>query len=539
MAYEEFEPSQKYSCLEYLKMLRRLLPSGPLWDRLRIAPCLAVTPRYWVKVAESPSSAPAGLEVMVTQTYGGRIWMGTRHTDGTGRLWQWFGSELEISLAADTYLGQELIYALEPYGGYLMVGTGRTGALLKHTPGSGFWSVEAPMTSGQTDLFSLRTSFYPGPQPILYIGTYPNGLLLKNDIWAPGSMTPVLPQAAGKWTIHYMDILNNKLYGVTESMALFEWDFAAGTWTVLQDGWMDTIGGWALRAFNGSVFVGTRDHARIGYWDGASIVELPRSPYLDYDSSLHFLREHNGKLYGVTMAAISGAPPTIEGGSYLIEVDSNFNYQISALTPTANGIGMAGLESLNGKLYGIQTDGTIWEAVESPETSWLGRLLSCFASELSRFEADVVRLQRESVPGLSVELLSDWERIAGLPDICTPPSLTTAQRQANVHTKIYLTYSGLSSQFFIDYAAGLGITITISDVSGGDLFRTGHKTDGRIQRVTQMPPPDGIDDSRLNSSSVQYQWVVDVVSDPGGNRSLMECVFNKIKPAWTQVIFTP
>ena len=186
--------------------------------------------------------------------------------------------------------------------------------------------------------------------------------------------------------------------------------------------------------------------------------------------------------------------------------------------------------------------GSIWNFTigNSGDTSYslVGILFSIVAEELSKISEEITRLFKESVPGLSTDsyLLSDWERIAGLPDNCSPLADTEAQRQAVVHAKIYTQYTGLTPDFFINYAAGLNVTITVVDGGAINVFRTGHKKDGTIQRVTRTPEL-GIDGARLNSQSDFNTFTVNVILDPDGNQDILECVFNKLKPAHTGMIF--
>ena len=196
-------------------------------------------------------------------------------------------------------------------------------------------------------------------------------------------------------------------------------------------------------------------------------------------------------------------------------------------------------------------DFTLPEVVETGTVtvnggSTLGVLMSCFATELSRFEDDCIKLMSESVPGLAVELLEDWERVAGLPDDCSPLAGSVAQRQQIVHAKITQGKGNPSPEFiasnveyFLNYATSLGMVITISEDSYGEPFRTTHKRSSTIQRVTRMPMPESVLGSRLTGIRALNQWTVTVVSDPSGNRDTMECVFLKMKPAQTHVIFLP
>ena len=96
--------------------------------------------------------------------------------------------------------------------------------------------------------------------------------------------------------------------------------------------------------------------------------------------------------------------------------------------------------------------------------SLFARLLSCFADELSRLERDAYRLMRESVPGLSVELLPDYERVLGLPEKCIVGPLTLEDRQRAAHAKMFDTFKVTTFQYFIDYAATLGFVIEIQEV---------------------------------------------------------------------------
>lgn len=206
---------------------------------------------------------------------------------------------------------------------------------------------------------------------------------------------------------------------------------------------------------------------------------------------------------------------------------------------------------LNNRLYSF-SDKQIYVVSSSAQGSsittivgsWLGRLMSCFATELDRFEDDINKLRIESVPGLSINLLSDWERVAGLPDECSPLAGTISQRQQIVHAKITQSKGNFQSDFisgnqeyFIQYALSLGIVITIDEDVVGTPFRVTHKTLNVIQRVSRMPAPDGVDGSRLSSIGSLHYWVVNVLSDPFTNINTMKCVFYKIKPAHTFLSF--
>ncbi|WP_456679370.1 YmfQ family protein [Bradyrhizobium sp. S3.7.6] len=71
-------------------------------------------------------------------------------------------------------------------------------------------------------------------------------------------------------------------------------------------------------------------------------------------------------------------------------------------------------------------------------------------------------LEMESDPRTTIELLPDWERNWGLPDPCYSAPHSIAERQLALVMRMTLE-GGQSRQFFIDVAAMLGYTITITE----------------------------------------------------------------------------
>jgi uncharacterized protein YmfQ (DUF2313 family) len=71
-------------------------------------------------------------------------------------------------------------------------------------------------------------------------------------------------------------------------------------------------------------------------------------------------------------------------------------------------------------------------------------------------------LERESDPRQTIELLPDWERNFGLPDPCYTAPQTIAERQAALIARMTL-WGSQSKAFYINFAAKLGYTITITE----------------------------------------------------------------------------
>ncbi len=73
--------------------------------------------------------------------------------------------------------------------------------------------------------------------------------------------------------------------------------------------------------------------------------------------------------------------------------------------------------------------------LRSPSTTTY-KLLEAIAEELARARTRIDALTTETLPHKTVELLSDWEEVLGLPDPAAPAPTTIADRQAAVEAKL-------------------------------------------------------------------------------------------------------
>ena len=156
--------------------------------------------------------------------------------------------------------------------------------------------------------------------------------------------------------------------------------------------------------------------------------------------------------------------------------------------------------------------------------SLLNNLMSCFASELERLEADAWRLLNSTDPGYATDLLEDWERVQGLPEICLEgQNLTLDERQRNAHAKLFDTYKTANAQFYIDYAASLGFEITIGEAPATP----------RIMGVARM----GVERMSGSRGSSAYSIMEITIVSGTGNSDLLKCAFNRVKQAHVQIIW--
>lgn len=182
-------------------------------------------------------------------------------------------------------------------------------------------------------------------------------------------------------------------------------------------------------------------------------------------------------------------------------------------------------------------------------------------------------LERESDPRYTIELLPDWERNWGLPDPCYTAPQTIGERQLALIMRMTMVGSQ-SRQFFIDVAAMLGYTITISEyrpfVVGmdrcGDSRTIGNGSDPMYDEWGHPildPRGDHVENGELSAwpnygigpPENRFYWTVHVDNakliwfrcasgqtgvDPHlriGIFDDLECLLNRWKPAHTEIIF--
>jgi uncharacterized protein YmfQ (DUF2313 family) len=148
-------------------------------------------------------------------------------------------------------------------------------------------------------------------------------------------------------------------------------------------------------------------------------------------------------------------------------------------------------------------------------------------------------------------LLPDWERNWGLPDPCLthPPTALNDRRLALVAKMTML--GGQSRQFFIDLAATYGYTITITEYAP---YMTGVSRVGDQSGIYNPGDPTHYH-WQLGPPEMRFYWTIHVSalslkrfhvnsSQCGVDRLLeigiasdLECVFDKLKPAHTKIVY--
>lgn len=173
--------------------------------------------------------------------------------------------------------------------------------------------------------------------------------------------------------------------------------------------------------------------------------------------------------------------------------------------------------------------GPLWSGLVEDDT--FQAYLEGEVEEKRRIHNRAFNLINETDPRTTYELLPEWEQFAGLPDNCLGELGTLEQRQQSLHTKL-TTIGGQSRQYYIDLAATLGYSITITEF---DQFSVNDTVDESIngqdwEFAWQVNAPD---------ETVTYLRVssdVDTALADWGNERL-ECAISRLKPAHTTVLF--
>lgn len=173
--------------------------------------------------------------------------------------------------------------------------------------------------------------------------------------------------------------------------------------------------------------------------------------------------------------------------------------------------------------------------------SLMAALLAGIAEEFARADRRVIVLGDEADPDSALELLPEWERVAGLPDQCLPTTGTIRERQLRVARKI----SGLGGQsraYFIDLAAQLGIAVTIEEFrpftagmrSGSRCYGVGWRF---VWLVRVLPFSEGSGFAVRNERfTAGHSRAGDRLRSFSVNE--LECIIRRAAPAHTKVLFS-
>lgn len=181
-----------------------------------------------------------------------------------------------------------------------------------------------------------------------------------------------------------------------------------------------------------------------------------------------------------------------------------------------------------------------FKALLPPGLAWtqepdadLNNLLGGLAEEFARVDGRSGDLVEEADPRTTLELLADWERVAGLPDACIGDLDTIQARRDSLTTKL-TAIGGQSPQYYIDLAAVLGYSVTITEYQP---FQAGLSVAG--------DPAMGIPWRFAWKMTAPETTILDFRAGQSGageplrswSNDLLECAIEPLKPAHTNVLF--
>lgn len=177
--------------------------------------------------------------------------------------------------------------------------------------------------------------------------------------------------------------------------------------------------------------------------------------------------------------------------------------------------------------------GSAWQADNAPN---LKKVIDILAAELVKIDNRATDVLNEADPRATFEMIGDWETMAGLPDTCSNLPDTLQARRDLLVDKI-TRKGGQSKAFFYSIAAALGYGIEITEYRpfiagisrcGDAVYGAGHAV--RHQwRVKVLSPR--VTYFRTGISRAAEKLVTIERADE------LECLFKRLKPAHTKLIF--
>lgn len=160
-------------------------------------------------------------------------------------------------------------------------------------------------------------------------------------------------------------------------------------------------------------------------------------------------------------------------------------------------------------------------------------LLRAMGSECAHADERVLDYLRESDPRTTDELLTDWERVLGLPGPCAELEPTLIGRRYAVVAKL-TSQGGQSIAYYVQVAAALGYSIEIEEFPMAEVGVTvcGDELNGILCRfvwTVHAPPGTPIFFSADESGAGDPLATVDATP--------LECALQSIKPAHTLLLF--
>ena len=169
-------------------------------------------------------------------------------------------------------------------------------------------------------------------------------------------------------------------------------------------------------------------------------------------------------------------------------------------------------------------NGPLFEAKRISDSNFR-KLLLGFAGELFTAEGYIKTFDEEYSPLTTVLFIEEWERALGIPDSCFVITGTIGERRTQILTK--LASLGLQTvSDFVELGAILGVVVTVEPLDG----------------IAVPPVPVVYPEARFTivvtgAGLVSGLPPYDVPFTPDSSESVLECLFNNLKPSNCKLIF--
>lgn len=165
-------------------------------------------------------------------------------------------------------------------------------------------------------------------------------------------------------------------------------------------------------------------------------------------------------------------------------------------------------------------------------TSELRKLLFGFSNELLRVDNLLSIFREDTVPDRTQHFIDGWESALGIPDSCFDGKGTDENRRLAIVTKL-AALGAQTTDDFVNLAATFGVTVTVESGSVHGTFPYTFPIkfypSAKVARFTIV-----VRSPLFILETFPYTFPIMFGPDELG---IIECLFNKIKPANVQVVF--
>lgn len=177
--------------------------------------------------------------------------------------------------------------------------------------------------------------------------------------------------------------------------------------------------------------------------------------------------------------------------------------------------------------------GKVWESTFDPSSN-MGKLIRGLGVEIYRLEVLTQQISNEIDINQASELLEEWERSVGLPDSCFMTNVPIEERRNQILQK-FSNFGGVQkAEDFVRVAATFGFTVRILtglEVGGFPLeFPITFFEDTKAAVHTIIVEMLGIIEG-----DIFFPLPFPIPFSFGG-KTFLQCIFDKLAPANTQVI---